>query len=437
MMNELKTYAMLDGAAIGTDCEAGADSGRIVCKNPSQLWKAFEESREITVISKKAKEIVAKLDPSASRDLGIKRSIYLELKEDKNGRWHLNIRTNPASLFTGDNTFGSLFVVRQIKEVFNYILDYFADMGVNVETMRRQVAAGNIVLSSIAFAVYTDRVKSPELIRRLLSKWYFMYETRIEFDNRYITLLEALGLARSSGDQYEDSLGLSIFNYNLGARLKKSSERGNKLMHLCLYNKVEELKSRDNLAENDDNMIDDLEHRLRFDLTVSSYFFQTNWGLKPVTLRTLYQKMRKRGSWIKIVEDLMEYAVNRTCLEYMAKAPNVHAVEHSEMLALWESQIAERNGGVPSKWDPRLEEWAAKLGVRLKVSPTAHLLIHQGRLGLTMHKADKAKMWLSGADGAKKYALSTLKAAKLEQQNANFARAVSLLEFDFSGPDYV
>jgi hypothetical protein len=432
-------YAMLDGAALGTDYDPSVDSGRVVCKNPKDLWLAFERSQEVTVIAKKTgKEIIARMDPSDNHDIPIKRTIFLDLKMDKNLRWHFNIRTNPASVFTGDNTFGSLLVVRQIKEVFNFVLDYFGDMGVNVQAMRAQVAKGHIVLSSISFAVYTQRVKKPEMLARLLNKWYFMYETRVEFDRKYMTLLDALGLSRSSGEQYEDSIGLNIFGYNLGSRIKNATERGHKLMHLCLYNKAAELRSKDNLAENDDNLVDDLEHRLRFDLTVSSYFFQTAWNMKQVTLRTLYQKMKQKGSWGNVVEDLMDYAVDRTCLEYMATAPNVHADEHSEMLKLWESQIEEKNGRALGKWDPRLVEWAEALNVNLKVSPTAHLLIHQGRLGLHMNRADKARLWLSGPEGAKEYAATTMKAAQLEQQHRNFARAVGLLRLDtFGSPNYL
>jgi len=435
---KLNRYAMLDGAAIGTEYDPALDSGRVVCKNPKALWKAIEESREITIIAKKADELVARMDPwdnesgRGCRDLPIKRTIYLDLKmsADKKGkkRWHFNIRTNPASVFTGDNTFGSLMVVRQIREVFNFILDYFEDMGVNVEVMRKQVQRGDIVLSSIAFAVYSDKVKNSDIVRRLLDKWYFMYETRVEYEGRYVTLLEALGLSRSSGEQFADSLGLNIFGYNLAAKAKSATDRGHKLMHLCLYDKA---------AENDDELVDDLERRIRFDLTISRYYFNTAWNMKHVTLRNLYMKMKEKGSWENVVLELMNYAIDRTCLQYMAVAPNVYAAEHSEILDLWTRQIEQRKGRGSGKWDPKLIRWAEELGVKLKVSPIAHLIMHQGRLGLHMNRMDKAKEWLSSPEGAKKYGLSVTKAAELERKQSNFARAVSKLELDFSSPTYV
>lgn len=432
----MKTYAMLDGAAIGTDYDPTVDSGKIECKNPKSIWKVMEDSKHITVISKKVgKEIVARMDPKDGGSL--KRTIFMDLKMDSRGRWHFNIRTNPASVFTGDNTFGSLMVVRQIKEVFGFVLDYFEDWGVNVGAMRQQVKKGHIVLSSLAFAVYSDRIRSVERLQSLMGRWYFMYETRMHSEVEYISLLEALGLARSSGDEYRDSIGLNIYGYNLGARKKTAIERGHKLMHLCLYNKAAELREKDNLAEGDSDLVDDLEHRLRFDLTVSSYFFQTAWNMKNVTLRSLYQKQKEKGGWGAIVQQLMTYAIERTCLLYVAAAPNVHAAEHRSMIALWEQQIKDKQGRALGKWDPRLETWATKYGVNLKVSPTAHLLIHQGRLGLEMNKESNIRMWLSGDTGAQEYAKLTTQAIQQHKKIGRFARAVADLRLDFSAPAYL
>lgn len=427
-----KGYAMLDGIAMGTEYDtngAGADSGRIECKNPKELWNVLE-THAVTIGIKPGKELTVKLGPAQSKEL--KREVFIDLKKTNNSeRWFLNLRTNPASVFSGENTFGSLLVVKQLRNLFDFILDWIESKGGHVKRMRDLVRKGEIGLSSISFAVYSGALKNSNAVAMLMDRWYFMYETRVKNnDGQYISLLEALGVTRGTGEQYKSSISLNIYKYNMMGKKLSAVERGTKLMHLCVYNKAEELRSRDKIEEGS-KLENDLDKRLRFDLTVSAYHFRG--GGQHLTLRSLNNEMKKRGSWSVFVEEMLDYAMDRTCLQYMVNCPNVWASEHKEMVSVWLEEIERKKGHGRGAWSDDLCAWAVANDVNLNVSPMAHMIMLQGRMGLTVNTEDNVKKWLTSSEGAKEYLTTMRRVIEVQTRRVALkgAKNIPALTFDF------
>jgi len=436
-------YTGVDGFNGGASLNSPEiESTGIQCntKELEQLWNAMLPLKvSIKESGGERKELVAIINTAKNRE--IERAIFVTLRKDarKGSSWYFNVRTNPASVFTGDNTFGSLRVIAKVREVFHYVLDYFGKRGVDVTRLKKNVQKGEISVHSVTFASYTNLLANEGLLNALIDRWFFMYETRMLIDKSYISLLEELGLSRSNGEQYQTSISLNVFAEGRAGR--DIQNRGNKLMHLCVYNKIEELREKEKLDEDNAELIDDLSRRARFDLTITNYFFNSQWGIKKVTLRSLYDYVKEHWGdrmWEGAVEDLMKYAVRRTCLQYMMNVPNPFLAEHKNMVTLWEQQLQEkRNTKGRWKWDLKLKKWSDTLGMNLSVSPDAHRIMLLGQVGLHTNTKTNVNTWLSSSKGTKSY-LSTLETElNRTRESKVLGKVAASLKLDFSRPTYM
>jgi hypothetical protein len=431
----MKTYAMVDNINMGTDLDVDDttfESNGVECsdKESKKLMAVMEKNGGLR---DKDGGIIFIMNPGKFKKLGSAITVTLRQDGRAGSTWFFNVLANPASVFSGDNTFGNLKLRTQVQDIFYFVLEFLGKKGVDVTRLTQQVKIGNINIHSVTFAQYSSPLKNEKLMRELIDRWYFMYETRLHTGERYISLLQELAMKRSVGDQYDDSIALAI--YAKGDKLGK----GNKLMHLCLYNKAQEKRDNEKAMGSEEEQ--DLEKRLRFDLTVSNYYLKNYWslGAKP-TIKGLYDYVKReypeRG-WKGAVEALMTYAIERTCLSYMVTVDNPFALQHRGMMKLWEEEYKTNAGKKKVAWDPRLVTWAESLNLSLDISPDAHLIMLQGQAGLLTNTKDHTKRWLSSAKGAALYLEELSGILTKTRESKRLAQAAATLKLDFSKPTYV
>jgi hypothetical protein len=427
-------YGMIDGFKGGTNIESFEyESNGVLCHRAEAraLWSVMEKQPTSSIL-KPGKEIKLFINPKNERR--IKSTIEVSLTEDRRrGGWYFNVMANPNSVFKGHNRTGSLLVVRQVKRMFDFVLNWLKEQGANnIGRLQEAVSHGHIHVYSISFAVYSKPFESSAVLTSMIDRWYAMYETRVwlDKDRRHVSLLDELGLARGSGPQYRDSLPLDIFIGSKGTH-------GNRLMHLDVYNKVSELRDKGKLAAVSAQEQRDLNKRARLDLTVTNYFFRTRWKLKQVTLRNIWAYVKKRWGdvmWQGAVEEFMHFALRRTCLLYMMNPPNVFHAKHATPLARWQ---AEETGHVKRQgWSDATKKWAADNGVDLSISSRAHLIMLTGLVALQTNTERNVRDWLGSAEAADKYITSLRTVLARTRESARLAKAAAGMTLDFSTPSY-
>jgi hypothetical protein len=455
---EVKTYALVDGILAGTALSNSEDDVQMETggihvtqaetKAIRYALRAIKAGTSIEKIERKAKA-----DPEAELrkmkredEEGIELIVETQGKaitalfrknNRRKGKWFLNIQGNPTSTFSGDNTFGDLRIATKVIAMFHQVLDRLSNYGVNTTRLRKEVEEGNIYINSISFANYLTPVKDEDMLRQLVKCWYSMYETRLETKSEgKVSLLQELALKRAVGDQFESSIPLAIY----GPNDKKCV--GAKYMHVCFYDKAEEKRVKNKLEEGSEEA-EDLGKRLRIDLTVSNHYLNSFWHLKgKVTLREMYEwverKYGKQVGWSGAVQDLMTYALRRTCLLYMFVAPNPFLKKHRELRLKWQEEHATkrpRNG--ERKWSKEVQEWALGLGLDPEVSPLAHKIIKQGQLDYHTHTEEMTKLWVSGPEGQAEYVKRMSHLIKEVRNNTMLTSVIRKLVLENSVPQYL
>lgn len=337
------------------------------------LWAALRDHFGGRPKTLKTPELVAVLEKGTYFGIRLRSSLEISVRQHRTkGTWFLNIRGNYGALTTGQNAFGDVSAtVEHTAKLFNLVLNLLgrAATALDVSRLREAVRRLDIYIHDLAFAGYTTKITHELGLQRLIRHLYARYSTFIVRDGEgEVSLLQMLNLRRTDGEQYADSIPLVILN------------GGKKLMHLCAYNKAEQMR------EAGHTMVavtrNDLSSRLRLDLTVDARYFELMWRIprSRMTLRSLQDYVQKRwdGDWRKACLDLLGYALRRTCLFYMfGNWPNMFAEEHSAMRARWEAEHA-RGRGANNSFSPEVKQWAEKHHIDPRVSPDAHLCMMLG-----------------------------------------------------------
>jgi hypothetical protein len=418
-----QTHAMIDGLNMGTrldddDPSLEPNGVQVVTREASLIQKAL--SKIPGCIESPDGSLTVLLHPN--KKLPIKSPVSIILRKDarRGDSWFFNVQANPATVFSGDNTYGNLNLKTHVQAIFKVVLDFLETRNCVLPRLANDVVKGNIWIQSITFAQYTKPLAGD--VESLIDHWYFMLETRLKHEGKFSSLLQELAIKRSNGDQYDNSISLSIF--------PPGDKKGqtNKLMHLCVYDKAAEKESRE-IPMSDEHAAD-LGSRLRLDLMVTNYFLRNHWGIKNITVRALYDHVRDQGGWKIAVSKLMGYALQRTCLQYMLTVSNPFA--DKEMVALWEE------GKTGRKWSSSLQEWGSKNGINLDVSPVAHLIMLHGQMGLISSSTRLVKAAFTDEDGATRYLDKVGAALKKTKEVRLLAKSAGGLVLDFStrGPSF-
>ncbi len=357
-------YAMLDGFKVGTEVDenlAAETSGiDVPADTVKPLWDAL-----------KACGTVLKTRPGTELSVGIDllhKKWNVSLRKDGRGSaWYLNISGNARV----SNEYGSLTPVRDVLSTFNALFKKLRKHWSVPEEMETRVRRGQIHLHSVTFAVYTVPMEKAQM-KRLFSLWYMLYETRVENNGMYESLLSLLGLKRLTGEQYDYGLSLALTSKNGQARRT--------LVKCVAYNKaIECAQAGKQLGVQTQR---DLEKRIRVDLTITNYYMRNQWRIKPM-LRDLVDLARRRGGWRELVAEVWSHWLRKSCMSYAFSCPNPFVVP---ALRSWVTSGAA---------DVRTETTAEKLGLNLKIGVAAHRCILWSRWLMTLSEQDVSK-YISG-----------------------------------------
>lgn len=367
----MKKHAMLDGFKAGTDLGVEKFGVEIQESMVENLWKAMERT---ATVEKENARIKGK------EEIGVVvNSWFVSLRKswNKQGVWFMNLSGNPATEKGGnvENVYGTLTPVRDIVEAFLSVVGVLRKngwRGAGPVAVEKQVRCGNIHLHSLTFAVYTKK-KSKETWKKLLNAWYAMYETRVEKNGELVSLLRELGMQRLDGEEYKFGIGLGI----------KSGT--NFVIKCSAYVKSEEVSEKKPWIQMNNEMRQDLDDRLRMDLTLTNFYLTNILDLKKATLRELYKHAQNCGGWNSFLGNVWLYWLERSCMQYMFTCKNVF---REPVFKPWVAG---------TKPDKNTISVARDNGVNLRVSPHAHAIMLYGRQQLTLQKNDVYE-YLGGGD---------------------------------------
>lgn len=427
---------MFDGVNSGTGVEllptnAGMGNAGVTCTagEKEALWAVMVED---AAAIRDGKEVTMYMHPRDHSYFGSTVSVTLRKAKGTTNEWFLNVQGNPTSVLNGgQNVYGSLLLKTHIDYLFFHVLAYFRRRGVDTARLVEQCRQGFINIHSITFASYSAKLGTEVTIRAIVERWYKVFEHRILIDGHYVSLLQALGLSRSEGEQRTASISLNVF------------EPGGKnvYMHLCTYSKLTELRENPPAEEIITSSVEeDLDGRLRLDLTVNRRFFENAWGLKRghggVTLRSVYSYVKKKydGNWHAAVEDLLRYALRRTCLDYMFRMGNPFLEAHTDKRTTWETGYKNRSPGKGGKrrWEPELRTWAEEIGIDLDIAPDAHYIIADALMHSRAGTKENVQQYMSSDHGAEQVLLKTKHAMRMTRETKQLRSAMRNFQLDFS-----
>lgn len=391
-------------------------------KSAMQKLGAFLEAKQVKLV----------LTPSTDAQIQKPFDVTLRTGDGrmKSPQCFLNVNYNPSSVWSGDNTLLTHDLWGSVEKIFSLVTRLLEKNGLSDKAsrvIRRSIRNRAVYCHSLTIASYSTEFSSKQVVLRLLNLWYFMYEIRLQKngEDRFTSLVAELGLSRGATEEYESSISLNLHGpYSKG--------KGPKFSYLCAYMKDDEREQIDPFSRN--RIPATLRKRLRFDLTINAQYFKTHWGFEkrkePITFANLYRYAEKNGGWKSVVQDTLNWMLERTALSYMLTCENPFTVLEHSVWKEWQAFFRESHqGGRTPSWG--LRDNLEKHGFNWRISPSAHAIIMQGRLDAQTHTEERlAAHWV--ATKPPKISRSKVMLAKLDR---DLAREIAAMNFDFSSAD--
>ena len=279
--------------------------------------------------------------------------LTLELQKERGSeRWFFNVEGNPIGHFKGHNIRGNPNAALVIRLTYEKTLKWLEEKsGLTLpRSMWAKVEARQIFIHYLEFAAYTAVLKAPVTILLNAAQAMFRLSDWKDEKGMHINLDKLLGVnSRMHKEEYESSF--AVFTVEKG---------GNPLVGICMYQKDVEMKGS-GIRISDETM-KNLQGRLRIDVHFSNRWL-TNRKIKTVRDLEAYVKNRPHKSWEKFVHEELLKVVEKSCIQYMWRCPNI-----------FDDRVREE---IPKQWfagvvDDEVREWASEVGVDTRVSYQAH-----------------------------------------------------------------